>query len=40
MEGKNEGEEWKEIDRQENNYDLNGPSYQHYYSIPEITKPF
>jgi len=40
IEGKNDGEEWKEIDRRENNYDLNGPSYQHYYSIPEITKPF
>ena len=40
IEGKNEGEEWKEIDRQINNEDLNGFSYQHYYSIPEMTEPY
>ena len=32
IEGKNEGEEWKEIDRQDN-FDLNGPNYEHYYSL-------
>ena len=38
IEGRNEGGEWKEIDRQDNN-DLNGPSYQHYYSIG-MTEPY
>ena len=39
IKGKNEGEEWEEIDQQDNN-DLNGPNYQHYYSIPKMTKPY
>ena len=40
IEGRNEGEDWKEIDRRENNFDLNGPSNKHYYSIPQMTKPY
>ena len=40
IEGKNRGHDWEEIDRQINNYDLNGPSYQCYFSLPEITKPY
>ena len=39
IEGKNEGEEWKGFDQQDNN-DLNGSSYQYYYSIPEKTEPY
>ena len=39
IECKNEGEEWKEIDRQDN-YDLKGPLNEHYYSIKEMTKPY
>ena len=39
IEGKNKGEEWEEIDQQDNN-DLNGRNYQHYYSIPKMTKPY
>ena len=39
IEGKNEGEEWEEIDRQDNN-DLKGPLYEHYYSLKEMTKPY
>ena len=38
IEGRNEGEEWKEIDRQDN-FDLNGYSYQHYYSL-QMTEPY
>ena len=39
IEGRNEGEEWKEIDHQDN-YDLDGYNYQHYYSIPDMTEPY
>ena len=39
IDGKNEGEEWKEIDRQDIN-DLNGPCFEHYYFIKEMTKPY
>ena len=37
IEGKNEGEEWKEIDRQYNNNDLKGNYNQYYYSLQEKT---
>ena len=41
IEGKNEGEEWKEINRHINDNFLNGPKYQHYYSIKEEkTEPY
>ena len=33
------GEEWKEIDQQNNNY-LNGPNNQFNFSLPQITKPY
>ena len=39
IEGKNEGEKWKEIDRQDNN-DLNGNFNQHYYLLQEKTQPY
>ena len=39
IEGKNEGEEWKEIDR-EDNFDLNGPSYEHYYPLSKTTEAY
>ena len=39
IEGRNEGGKWKEIDHQDNN-DLNGFSYQHYYSIQEKIEPY
>ena len=39
VEGKNEGEEWEEIDRRDN-YDLNGPLQEHYYLNQEMTKPY
>ena len=33
IEGSIDNENWVEIDRQEDNYDLNGPSYQKYFPI-------
>ena len=39
IEGRNEDEEWKEIDRQDNN-DLNGNDLEHYYSLPKMTEPY
>jgi len=38
VEGRNEGEDWKEVDRQDNN-DLNHSSSQHYYPI-QISEPY
>jgi hypothetical protein len=39
IEGRNDEEEWEEIDRQDND-DLNGSFKQKYYSLQEKTKPY
>ena len=40
IEGRNKGDQWQKINRQINNQDLNGSTYQHYFSIGKITKPY
>ena len=40
IEGRNEDSDWTIIDKRPDNNDLNGYNFQHYYSIPEITKPY
>ena len=40
IEGRNEESDWTIIDKRPDNNDLNGRYYRHYYSIPEITKPY
>ena len=40
IEGSNDRSNWTEIDKKENNYDLNGPSYQKYFPISQITDEF
>ena len=40
IEGKNEGENWKEIHRHVNNNDLKDDYSQHYYSLPELTDSY
>ena len=40
IEGSNDRSTWTEIDRKENNYDLNGRNYQKYYPISQLTDEF
>ena len=40
LEGSQDGIEWNEIDRQENNNDLNGPNYQHYFPISDSDEEY
>ena len=40
IEGSQDGSEWIEIDKQENNNDLNGSNYSHYYPISDSNEEF
>ena len=40
IEGSNDRNLWVEIDKQINNYDLNGSSFHHYYSLSKISDEF
>ena len=35
IEGSNDGSNWREIDRQVNNYDLHGVNGQHYFPVDQ-----